>query len=308
MRNGSDACCGACVSRSRAQPRAAPRVEDLIGLLAKLTDERTQVHRAFVLWIDLVEALIQECERREGAAPGAYKANQVKAALIHLWIKEKVDLPNVPRFLEPLLIDVVISWVIDAIVLLLNRHDLWELEEHSPEWPGGGFVTAILLWLSKPFMAVGDWSARIGQRRVSRKHRLSPEVKSAVEVIAREAPDSPYLLLSAGLGLVEWLGRHRRQVIAFIDVVSVATQEAEGFLEMSGHEKKQYARTLIFVLLEEDGFTFARFSFTSAIIDLGIDFAVDAVVRLFHKRNLFEHRRQVLRPCKVVLGPGKLFP
>jgi hypothetical protein len=65
-------------------------------------------------------------------------------------------------------------------------------------------------------------------------------------------------------------------------------QEIEGFLEATGPEKKAYAKQVVFEVLGDLGFDSSNFFF-SVKVEAGVDMAIDSIVHLFNKRNVFSH-------------------
>lgn len=76
--------------------------EELIAALSALARRGDEIVRAFVVWVDLVETLVQDAERRYGTKPGQgqLKAGEVKAVFRYLLRAERFDIPQVPRILR----------------------------------------------------------------------------------------------------------------------------------------------------------------------------------------------------------------
>jgi hypothetical protein len=89
--------------------------------------------------------------------------------------------------------------------------------------------------------------------------------------------------------LLVWVSSRRRTLMVLVEVVSAAVHEAEGYLSLSGPEKKAYARDLVLAVLDELGFA-QRTGLLFAIIDSTINSAIEGSVHLFNKRGLFTHR------------------
>ena len=273
--------------------------EEFLSGLHRLADRREEIERAVVVWVGLIEVLVQDAERRYGAGRGrgAIKAAEVKAAVLYLLRRQNLKFPDVPDLLVPLLMNALVDWVIDALVQQLNRFGLWV--DTTPQPPTLGmrvvlFFKAIwkglkkVLWaLAKPFVWVG---VKLGEW-LRPEAPLSPELKAALEAVSREG------LLGKGsqfLGwvfdLVKWIGEHKEQLTALTDVAFEAVQEAETFLDMPGPEKKAYARELILAVLEELGFR-QRFGFMFSLVEVLIDAIIEAAVYLFKKHGVFRRAR-----------------
>jgi hypothetical protein len=268
--------------------------EDVFRALNMLAAHGPAIQRAVIVWVDLIEVLVQDVERRYGAVPGqgTLKREEVKAVMRYLLRSERIDVPCVPEFLEPLVIDMLVDWSIDAVVLVSNRHGLWGEVAQRPT-PGRRLLTALAVQGRKfvrPLLRFLGWLANVihdmGRARVS----ISPDLKAALDAVEREGllfnNGDSFLFLSNTLA---WLGQHRKSIIASTELVFTAVQEAEKFISQSGAQKKAYARDLIFVVLTELGFV-PRTGLLSAIIDSLISSGIEAAVHLFHKRNVFTHR------------------
>jgi len=273
--------------------------EEFFSGLHRLADRREEIERAVVVWVGLIEVLVQDAERRYGAqrGRGAIKAAEVKSAVLYLVRRQNLKFPDVPDLLVPILMNALVDWVVDALVQQLNRFGLWV--DTTPEPPTLGMRVALLLkgiwkglkkvlWaLAKPFVwlavKLGGW--------LRPEMPLSPELKSALEAVSREG------LLSKGgqfLGwvfdVVRWVGEHREQLTALTDVAFEAVQEAETFINMPGPEKKAYARELILAVLEELGFR-QRFGLLFSFIEVLIDAVIEVAVYLFRKHGIFSRGR-----------------
>ena len=89
-----------------------------------------------------------------------------------------------------------------------------------------------------------------------------------------------------------WIGTHGKQLIAFTELINAAVHEAEGFLVLSGPEKKAYARDLIFAVLDDAGFALHN-GLIYGIMNALVDSAIEAVVHIFNKRGVFIHKQTI---------------
>jgi len=134
-----------------------------------------------------------------------------------------------------------------------------------------------------------------------RRTRLSPAVQAAVDRVIAEHPVNPVKLFN-GLGdLFDWLRAHREEVLAIVDLVASATQEAERFAGLSGPKKQAYARELLVTFVEvEFGPRYAQ-ALESPLARVILDTVIDGVVMVFRKRGAF--RPEVPRvPPAAALG------
>jgi hypothetical protein len=273
--------------------------DDLMAAFRQLAPESGEIKTALIKWIHLLEVLIQEAETQYGSAPGLgeLKADQVKAAMLYLLLQENIAIPNLPRWITPLVLEFGTEWLIDSVVALLNQNELWE-QQTAPR-PKIGIVSRLLRWLtllaswarrSALFLRLGDWLERLSRRAVLVDHPLAPAVKAAADDLL----DSGVLDVRRGVRrageVIGWIRGHRRQVVALIELVSVAVHEAEAFLEMPGPEKKAYAREVVLALLSDEGIIGSPDGLGYLITEWILDWAIDAVVSLFHRRSLFHHR------------------
>jgi hypothetical protein len=122
---------------------------------------------------------------------------------------------------------------------------------------------------------------------------IRPEVKAALEAVEREGLIVNQGQLFRGVGdLLVWVGARRKALMALVDVVSAAVQQAEAYLELSGPEKKTFTRDLVLAVLDELGFE-QRTGLLFAIIDSTINSSIEGSVHLFNKRGLFSHSSPV---------------
>ncbi len=253
----------------------------LAGVISRLSDGIGSASRGFPLWINLIETLAQDAEQRFGSRPGlgAYKAEQVKAAINYL-------LSRNPSFLalqfDPALISATIDLTIDFVVMLLNREGLWvgrEVAKPEPTW-----TSRLWRWILKRalvvFEAIHRWLEPPAQ--------LSPAMLASVNKILAVPAADPFILVTKAAEFVSFVSAHRHEVASISEIVSTACSEAEHFTEMSGAEKQAYACDLILVLFEEEygmrltGAERDIFSFVAARL-------TDAVVHIFNKHGVFDH-------------------
>jgi hypothetical protein len=282
------------VRRLLREAAGAGAHEDLFRALNMLAANGPAIERAVIVWVDLISVLVQDVERRYGAGSGkgALKREEVKATMQYLLRSDRIDIPCVPEFLEPLVIDVLVGWSIDVVVLVSNRHGLWGEVAPRPT-PGRRLLTFLATRGRKlvlPLLRPLGWLAGAIHKMGRAEANISPDLKAALEAVEREG-----LLFKSGdsflfLGnTLAWIGQHRQSIIASTELVFTAVREAEKFISQSGAQKKAYARDLIFVALNELGFV-PRTGLLSAFIDSLISTGIEAAVHMFHKRNAFTHR------------------
>jgi len=280
--------------------RAQGLTDDFMNELDRLADRREEIERAIVVWIDLIDVLVQDAERRYGSSKGkgTLKATEVKETILFLLRQQRMKFPHVPDVLVPLIVDTAVDWAVEALVLVLNRNEMWIDTTPAP----ANLSTRLSLFLrsawkrfykfvmviASPFF---DLIARIHDA-LRIKIRVSPELQKALDAVAREGMfNDPNQLARSAFGVIEFVGTHRESLVAFVEVVSEGVQEAETFTWLSGPEKKDYAHDLILAVLDELGFK-QRSGLLFMIIDVMISCAIEATVHLFNKHSVFGHERR----------------
>jgi hypothetical protein len=265
--------------------------KDLLQGLNTLANRRAEIEKAVIVWVDLVEVLVRETEKRYGAKAGLgrLKSAEVKEAVRFLLRRFHLKLPNVPEVLEPVVVDLAASWIIDALVQIFNRYGLWDTTNPSPTATARVFMFLRSVWrgaiwpLLSPLVRL---FVRIWERlRVSAP--ISPELRAALDAIEREGLIvKQQELIEWFVELFRWIGSHRKSILAIIEVVFTAVQEAEKFADMTGPEKKAFARDLVLAVLDNLGFV-QRGGLLFAIIDSLIGSAIESAVHIFNKHNAF---------------------
>jgi hypothetical protein len=265
--------------------------DELFKLLQALTENRDQVERAFVVWVDLLEVLVQQTEVQFGPqkGAGALKAEEVKATIWYLLRTKKFNFPDVPQQVQRLIAEVFSGWVIDAVVAACNGYGLWQQPGPSPSfWKS--FLDRVWKWLWKVFGGVASAIASgieniidLSQQRVV----IGPNLQAALDAVEKDG-----MIASSG-GLVRdlieilvWIGSHSEQVIATFKVVLEAVQQAESFLTMTGPDKKVYATDLVMAVLEEMGFT-SDSGLIHDFVASGVSAMIEVGVHLFNKHDVF---------------------
>jgi hypothetical protein len=269
--------------------------DELIRLLADTAPRGDEIKNALIAWVSLVEALVQEAEQEYGSAPhrGAQKSEQVKAVLIHLMIdRPHLQLLDIPDFLVPFIAEIGVNWTIDAIVLILNQHTMWEPGPVEPSLRLSLFAR-IIHWLFvcwrafiklAPVARLLNSLSRLTRRVVLLEYPLSPKVRIAVQRIETMRGATIESVVSRVVAVVRWFGDHHNAMVALAGVVAFAIQEAEFIGGLSGPEKKIYARALLLAFLADVGMVGAPSSLSYHLADSILDSAIDAVVLIFNTR------------------------
>jgi hypothetical protein len=262
--------------------------EDFKAGLREIVLHRNEIQKSFVASINLIGVLTHTAERRDPRPKrGWLKKAQVKAAISYLIKADKFELPNVPVYLQPYVIDIVVDWSIDFVVVISNKNGLWEEGEEHVRTSIGATIGEFLCQLAKLTQPIWGkileffaflWEA-LQERTV-----LAPELKKALD---QAVSAGLVKQIRAGVGrapeLVVWVAKNRAQVTACFELVSEAVQIAETLFASpkSGPEKKAYARDLIMSTLRELGSPLGSGLF--ALIAEGlIDTLIDSAVKLFN--------------------------
>ncbi len=290
------------------QAQAGGAIQDLLTVLGEAKQSAPEIRRTIVVWVDLVEVLVQDAERRYGSGSklGSIKKADVQAVVYYLVKSSRFDVPFVPRRIRPLVVDVATGWITDVVVDVANHYGLWVLPEDQPRRTFRGAVRALLGRLGALLRRVGAlllvvatpfvWLAVHVAGWLRERPPLSPRLRAAVAAIEQEAMISrPSEHLSVVDSLVGWLVSHPRQTVACIRLVFAAVDQVESFTAMSGPEKKAYATDLVMIALEDLGLP--RDGFFNVVIEAIVDGTIEAAVAMFNKRGAFTHTGSASAPA-----------
>lgn len=279
------------LERAYQEATGGKPASEVFNDIERILPDFNVIGRAAVDWLNFVETLAQEAECTYGQVKGRgpLKASQVKAVLVHLALSKEANLlPQVPRIMRALWVETMVTWAIDLVVELLN-HDrtLWQVEPRTPSI-AKVTISKPLMWLLRiaqwlERLAIGEWIADKLQAAVLKANPLAPKAKAAIAQMSQSNLQSGKQAAESFSRLVSWVAQHRRQLIGMIQLISVSVREVEAMAEMSGPEKKQYAREIVLLFLKENGIIYNNISgvFAGWFIDWGIEF----VVVVFRKRG-----------------------
>lgn len=267
--------------------------EKLGEVLRSLAQNSGKIEKAIIAWVRLIEVLVQQTERGSRGGAGELKKADVKAAMHYILSSDRFEIPGIPTYLRPIVIDLAVDWSIDMIVTNANQYDLWIPDPPEPETIYSRFCNLIrrLKQITRPFWErIAELFARL-YVALRYLEPLSPELRTALEQVEQEGLIvSKQQLLRDGIDTVIFIGTHGSQVIALSRLVFEAVREAELFVQLSGPEKKQYARDLILTVLNELGFPVDS-GLIGAIIQASVDAAIESAVDIFNRRapEMFSH-------------------
>jgi hypothetical protein len=273
-------------------------LQDLLRTLAGLLDAAArqwpELERAIVAWVDLVEQLVHDAEwRYPGPGLGAMKKAEVREAFRYLVRSGRLQLPmppGVPLVLRPLVGDVAVSWVIDAIVALLNDHDAWE----PPPRPRTARERAVVLRhrvlraaASSPPAALLVRLATWAWEAASAGPPLSPEVRRALAAVEEHGMLERANDVVAGVArLAVEVGENPRAFVAGVRLVGIVVETAERFTWLDGPGKRRAATRLVTIVLQDSGLA-PRSPAATVLLEAATGIAIDSVVRVFNKRGVF---------------------
>jgi hypothetical protein len=232
--------------------------------------------------------LVEEAERLYGteSGRGEYKRTQVRAAVLTIAKRDGIAIPLVPSFLEPLVFAYGADILADFVVSHLDENGLWDFATlpTRPAWkvrftgPVFYYVHAFFEFLSK-FLTGLAWRVVMGSVRLSAGmqaavDRLHPNVAETVQALA---------------SIAQFVLNNPNYIRAWARVLSIATQQAETLLGMSGRQKQAYAQALVLDFLEQNGLL-QRSGLWRTIVAAWVNLAIDATVRLFNRHRLFPFR------------------
>ena len=217
------------------QGQAFEELSEEIRLLGPSAGELSQSVRA---WADVIETLMREMEIQYGnRVEGAYKKQQVKSALIYWFRRSNINLPLIPGFVEPFIFSTISDWSIEAIFVLARHNELWApvtaTASPAPSWwlhittPVRGLITRLL-----------HQCAAFAWLLVMRLHPITPEMEKAIDAVTDETMLTHTSFLGRVTEFLRWAGNHQTELVAMIQLISVAAHEAESFLDKSGPEKE----------------------------------------------------------------------
>lgn len=263
-------------------------VEELSKTLNVVAENLPDIGNAALAWIDLVRVLVEHTEGRyKGSHKGALKASEVKSVLLYLLKIERVHLPGIPSYIEPIIGDLGADIAIRIIVTLANANGIFidTSRRHSFRdvllWP--------LYWLANVTRPLWRPLLRLASRIwiALRYHApISPVMRGALAEIERQG-----VLPARGdlekqfQQVILWSTTHEQVLDAGIKLVTIVVQETEQFVHLNGRAKKAYASDLVIAVMDELGVSHGLL--VSAGVRVVVSIAIDMVVHLFKQWSIF---------------------
>jgi len=270
--------------------------------LKAIDDNRDQIQKGLIAWIHLIEVLVQEAERAHRRGGGKRKKAQVKAAAFRILNSQKARLPGIPEYLYPLVMDVAVEWMAEALVQVENGYALWDSRPEEKVWsPVADFVNWLKQALARIWQPLVE-SLITAYTTFKYREPLSPELEKAVEGVETAGIlANKNRALRSGIDFLKFVGDHGPQMIAGVKLIFEVVHMAESFIELDGPGKKQYAHDLIVATMEELGFPVGS-GLLGIIVGAFIDAGIEAAWSIFNKRapETFKHRHNPRRPVGPV--------
>lgn len=267
-------------------------VDQVVAMLSTVVGAWPDVEAAAIAWIDLIQVLVQNTEQRYRPGDrGEAKKAEVKAVLADLMRSSHVEVPDIPRTLQPVAIDVIADIAVDLIVAFLNRFPdpRWrEAPAKRPStselWRGAWLAARRALGVVlEPLGALITRLYFLARPRTP----LSPAVRSALRAVQQEsliAKERDLMQRVAALGAE--VVSNPESAVALVELVGVVVRVVERFVDAPGPAKKAIAAEVVVTVLAELGFD-ATGPLASVKIDAGVGFLIDSTVHLFNARGQF---------------------
>jgi hypothetical protein len=222
-------------------------IEELGKVFSHLANSGVGVVELVLAWVDLIETVIQETEARFSSRPGggAQKKAYVKSVLIELISRSKVA-KAAPDLFTTWVIWAGVDIAVDAIVRIINDRALWADDDDTAPQDANSWFRRLGRRIAVFLLNVFAWLYTRQLQRVE----LSPAVQQSVDRVLADHPIDPMRLIDDVRGLLDWLGKHREEILAVVDLVTAATEQVEVFISLSGPEKQAYARDLIVTFVD----------------------------------------------------------
>lgn len=269
---------------------------DIASKLKSIANNGQQFKRALVAWVSFIDTLLGSANQRHGANEHHITTREVKASVRLLYRSRRFNIAHIPNWLKPIIIDMTVSFSVDVIRLIAERHGLWDVSKpHKVSWLRKSFNFIWRSWLKLLAPAILTFS-RIYQwcsNRYWKSVRLSPEVLAAIAEVEKESflfnsPDDSHPTDKEAEEALDWVQQNRPKILAFIELILAAVHEAERLQHLSGKEKKRYATGLILAVLDDMGFKLQQ-GLMASVITHSIDSGIEVFVHMFRKHGVFSN-------------------
>ncbi|ODS22365.1 hypothetical protein AB835_14565 [Candidatus Endobugula sertula] len=162
---------------------------DIANKIKLIAEGGQQFSRALVAWLSFIDTLLNSANKRYGTTEDQITTREVKAAVRLIYRSRKIDMPHIPNWIEPIIIDLLVSLSVDIIRLAAQRYGLWEMSK-PPDislWRKGlnlfwRYRINLLISAARFFGKVYKWCSD----RYWKSVHLSPDVLEAIDLVEKE--------------------------------------------------------------------------------------------------------------------------
>lgn len=263
---------------------------ELTALARQLSDHSGELRAAILVWVDVIESLVQDAEgRHPRPGRGTLKLAEVKWVVAYLISSGRFRIPRVPSALQPLVADVLADVTVNAFVALLKDHELLVglTVSRSTRLSGAARWWWHQLWRPVAWVLRPLGNGLSKMYVALRFHRpASPALRSALAALG-EVDAGSASVFSAIESFVSWLAANPDVIGALSRLIGLAVTEVERWSSLDGPGKKRLAEDVIVDALADFGV--GEGVGGSVVVRAVVDIAVDAVVAIFNKREFFTH-------------------
>lgn len=269
---------------------------DLAAWIEHINANRDDYAQSINAWVDLIEDVCLTIEIEYGSQTGAVKLRRVRSVAFQLARRFIGDapLPDIPDFVRPVVIDLMTRATVTFIIDLVNVPDpdrgLWR--NTLPQGPGGETLQP-----NRPITRLG---AKLVTRQQSllewligwllRPPALPAKLQAKVDVIlarwdagtAETGRPPVQRVVQVAFDLLTWIGRHRTEIRAATDALSIVMHWSFEFTELSRQDRIDLIKRALVRYFDELGIGGSLFE---SLMRVAIDFAVDATIDIFVKRR-----------------------
>ncbi len=247
-------------------------------------ESQAQTRTILIALLDLVETMVDDAEHLHPRWLGGQKVRRVKAAMRDFLREIGVfEIIHGSKFLEPLVIEFLVEWCIELVVLIKNEYGLWDHARKAVAFTDS-YIPLAARQLLYPFIKIGGHARSVWR---SWRRSSSSSVLGLSEVTKRGgtlAYSENVLRDLFNKNSILWMITHRQEVITSVSAAFIAVRETELYYELNGREKQKYARNLVYAALDEPNFVLRSLPASDFLVTIAIEFAV----RTFNKHGVFQ--------------------
>lgn len=300
---------------------------ELINFIKRINDNRDLYRRTVLLWLTLTEEIAFQVELDLGDNTGPVKMKRVEGGVFYLLTKfsEGLQVPKVPRFLNRLVLSLVIRGTVEFIITLVN------IDQHVQRTRVAADIDDLGLW-NKPLRA--RRRMQLSEQKAMRKRNVFTRASQAVRekstkvVVSIEKQQTRWwehilnFLLDRLLAppkvpaafkikidaIVErmnrtsnlppvtmmgrwffdifiWIGQHGKEMRAAIDAFAIAVRQTQRMSELTRERRIEVIQDALILYFDDLGLKGPYFRF---VLRLLVDINLDALVFLYKKRRVID--------------------